>query len=151
MVGAVMACPQVTACVLFVPLVSLCRWRKNYNSLLCFPGLQWGWISTSECMFLLQQHVEPLASPLSITSLRTPSVIHPSFFYIRPTVRRFPGSEMSARGWSGTWKRRLGGWRWLIRISAGSPMSWTLPKTITSTQVVCSLPTCIPQRTVNLR
>ncbi len=47
---------QVTACVLFVPLVSPCRWMLTYTIIIhfpqSFPGLQWWRISASECMSL---------------------------------------------------------------------------------------------------
>lgn len=55
---------------------------------------------------------------------------------IRPTVRSL-WRKMSASGWSGTWRRRLGGSQWLIRISGDLLMSWTLQKTTTLNQVVC--------------
>lgn len=55
---------------------------------------------------------------------------------IRPTVRSL-WRKMSASGWSGTWRRRLGGSQWLIRISGDLLMSWTLRKTTTLNQVVC--------------
>ena len=43
------------------------------------------------------------------------------------TRRRRPRRGEGARAWSGTWRRRPGGWPWPTRTSAGSPQSWTPP------------------------
>lgn len=64
---------------------------------------------------------------------------HPSLFLrTRHKVRRYPVRKLSASDWSETLKRHPGGWQWLIRISADSPMSWMLPRTTTWIQAVCS-------------
>lgn len=95
---------------------------------------------TSECMSLTSACWAICFSrqPINLRCCHTPPTLtlHTLFFCVRPTVSRFHRSEMSAIGWSGTLRRRLGGWPWLIRTSADSPMSWMLQRTTTWTQVV---------------
>lgn len=88
----------------------LCRLMLTYMIITpcprSFPGLLWWWISTSECMSLTTACWAACISSLTASLLSgctLPTLtIHVSLFYIRPTVRRFPGSKMSASGWSGT-------------------------------------------------
>lgn len=139
---------RATACTVTTPLVSLhrCIIMLLYrNATYCTPyllslaslffsGLQWRWhpqpvnlkTHVSDSSMLGRLHH---SFPLSLYSSHASHCL--SLISIRSTVRRFPGSKVSASGWSGISRRHPAGWPWPTRTSAGSPMSWMLLETTT--------------------